>query len=57
MSQNCFVENTILWKRINRHGSHHTMVVTPQALTEMLLIEVHINVLFGHEGQNKPRKD
>ena len=32
------------------------MVVTPQALTERLLTEVHGNVLYGHEGQYKTKE-
>jgi hypothetical protein len=37
MSQNCFVVNNILWKRITRHGGQHNEVITHKALAERLI--------------------
>ncbi len=53
LSHNCFVENNVLWKRINRHNGQQTVVAKIKALTEQLLSEIHGNVLFSHEGQYK----
>jgi hypothetical protein len=44
MSQNCYVDNNILWERITRNGGQHTVVVKPKALSERLRNEVHRNI-------------
>jgi hypothetical protein len=44
-----------LWKRINRHSGQNTKV-TPKALIERLLSEVHGYALFGHESQDKTKE-
>jgi hypothetical protein len=32
LSHSCFVENNVLWKRINRHNGEHKGVVKPKSL-------------------------
>jgi hypothetical protein len=40
---------------MKRHNGQHTVIVVPKAPTEKVLSEVHGNILFGHEGQYKPK--
>ena len=56
MAKKCFIDNEILWKRIDRHGGQHTVIVLPRSLTQKLIEEVHGNVMYGHEGQYKTKE-
>ena len=56
MVKKCFIDNEILWKRIDRHGGQHTVIVLPNSLTKKLIKEVHGNVMYGHEGQYKTKE-
>ena len=56
MAKKCFIDNEILWKRIDRHGGQHTVIVLPNSLTQKLIKEVHGNVMYGHEGQYKTKE-
>jgi transposase InsO family protein len=56
IAKKCFIDNEILWKRIDRHGGQHTVIVLPKSLTQKLIKEVHGNVMYGHEGQYKTKE-
>ena len=45
MAKKCFIDNETLWKRIERHGGEHTVIVLPSSLTQKLIREVHGNVM------------
>ena len=56
MAKKCFIDNKIIWKRIERHGGQHTVIILPKSLTQKLVKEVHGNVMYGHEGQYKTKE-
>ena len=56
IAKTCFIENKILWRRIERHGSKNTVIMVPKAITNQLIKEVHGNVMYGHEGQFKTKE-
>ena len=56
IAKTCFIENKILWRRIERHGSKNTVIMVPKAITNQLITEVHGNVMYGHEGQFKTKE-
>ena len=56
ISKTFFIENKILWRRIERHGAKNTVIMVPTAITEQLISEVHGNVMYGHERQFKTKE-
>ena len=55
-AENCFIENNILWKRLDRNGTQTTVIVVPSAIVKQLMAEVHGNIMYGHEGQYKTKE-
>ena len=53
----CFLENDILWRRINKvNGIPRTVLVVPQSLRDSLIQEAHGTMLSGHEGITKTKE-
>ena len=55
-AENCFIENDILWKRVDRNGTQTTVIVVPASIVKQLMSEVHGNIMYGHEGQYKTKE-
>ena len=55
-ANSCFIENGILWKRLDRNGSQSTVIVIPASIVKQLISEVHGNIMYGHEGQYKTKE-
>ena len=57
IGQECFLENGILWRRINKtEGLPRTVLVVPTSLRDSLIQEAHGNMLSGHEGIAKTKE-
>jgi hypothetical protein len=50
MSNDCFVLNGVVWKRLGANLQHHSMLLVPQHLIKQILSEVHGHFLSGHFG-------
>ena len=57
IAPSCFLEDNILWRRLQRHGAPaRTVLVVPKALTNELIHETHGAILAGHEGITKTKE-
>ena len=56
IAKSCYIENKILWRRIERNGSKNTVIMVPKSITNQLISEVHGNIMYGHEGQFKTKE-
>ena len=56
IAKTCFIENNILWKRIDRNGTKNTVKVIPKSITTKLITEVDGNSMYRHEGQYKKKE-
>ena len=53
----CFLEDNILWRRINKmEGVPRTVLVVPTPLRDSLVREAHGTMLSGHEGVAKTKE-
>ena len=58
VGHNCFIENDIVWHRLNRYDSQLRMVLLlPQSLATTIVSKPHGQLLTGHNGiaQTKER--
>ena len=39
MAKKCFIDNEIMWKRIERHGGQQAVIVHPNSLTQNIIKE------------------
>jgi len=57
IAKQCFLEDGILWRRLNRHDApNRTVLVVPTALVDQLIHETHGALLAGHEGIAKSKE-
>ena len=56
IAKSCYIENKILWRRIERNGSKKTVIMVPKSITKQLIAEVHGNIMYRHEGQFKTKE-
>jgi hypothetical protein len=57
VSKECFLENDILWRRMNKNeGLPRTVLVVPVSLQNDLISEAHGSMLSGHEGISKTKE-
>ena len=56
-SNNCFLENGVLWRRIKRpHEPSRVVLFLPQHLVREVLEEAHGSLLSGHDGTLKTKE-
>ena len=57
VSKECFLENDILWRRMDKNeGLPRTVLVVPVSLQNDLISEAHGSMLSGHEGISKTKE-
>jgi len=57
IAPSCFLEDSILWRRIRRHDAPaRTVLVVPAAAVDQLVHEAHTSPLAGHEGVTKTKE-
>ena len=56
MAKECFFENNILWRRLNRHESPRTFLCVPSCLGDQLVQQAHGHLLVGHNGMKKTKE-
>jgi transposase InsO family protein len=57
IAPSCFIEDSILWRRIRRHDAPaRTVLVVPATLVDELVHEAHNSPLAGHEGVTKTKE-
>ena len=56
ISKSCFLDNGLLWRRLQRHGKQSTVLVTPASLREKIITETHGTLMTGHESTNKTKE-
>ena len=56
MSQECFVLNGVVWRRLNANHQHRSVLMVPQHLIPDILHEAHGHFLAGHFGISKTKE-
>ncbi len=56
MSQDCFVFNGVVWKRLGLNQQNRSVLLVPQHLIKEILAESHGHLLAGHFGVNKTKQ-
>jgi hypothetical protein len=55
MSQDCFVLDGVVWKRLGAQHQHRSVLLVPQHLIPDILHEAHGHLLSGHFGVSKTK--
>ncbi len=56
-SNDCFIEDDIIWRRIKRQFEPSRVVIfLPASLTQQALVDAHGNELVGHDGIYKTKE-
>ncbi len=55
MSNDCFVLNGVVWKRLGANLQHRSVLLVPQHLIKQILAEAHGHFLSGHFGISKTK--
>ena len=56
MSQECFVLNRVVWRRLGANYQHRSVLLVPQHLIPDILHEAHGHFLAGHFGISKTKE-
>ncbi len=56
MSQECFVLNGVVWRRLGANHQHRSVLLVPQHLIPDILHEAHGHFLAGHFGISKTKE-
>jgi hypothetical protein len=56
MSQDCFVLDGVVWKRLGANQQHRSVLLVPQLLIPEILHEAHGHLLAGHFGVTKTKQ-
>ena len=56
MSQDCFVLDGVVWKRLGANLQHRSVLLVPQHLIPEILHEAHGHLLAGHFGVTKTKQ-
>ncbi len=56
MSQDCFVLDGVIWKRLGANQQHRSVLLVPQHLIPEILHEAHGHLLAGHFGVTKTKQ-
>ncbi len=56
MSQECFVLNGVVWRRLGANYQHRSVLLVPQHLIPDILHEAHGHFLAGHFGISKTKE-
>jgi hypothetical protein len=56
MSQECFVLNGVVWRRLGANHQHRSVLLVPQHLIPNILHEAHGHFLAGHFGISKTKE-
>ena len=57
IAPSCFIEDSILWRRVHRFNTPpRTVLVVPATLVDNLVHETHTSQLAGHEGVTKTKE-
>jgi Integrase zinc binding domain len=56
MSQDCFVLDGVVWKRLGANQQHRSVLLVPQHLIPEILHEAHGHLLAGHFGITKTKQ-
>jgi len=56
MSQDCFVLDGVVWKRLGANQQHRSVLLVPQHLIPEILHEAHGHLLAGHFGVTKTKQ-
>lgn len=57
MAKKCFIDNEILWKRIDRHGGQHTVIVLPNSLTQNSSRRFMAMSCMGMKDNTRPKRE
>ena len=56
LAKECFFENDVLWRRLNRYEIPRTVLCVPRVMAEALVKEAHGHLLVGHNGMKKTKE-
>jgi hypothetical protein len=56
IAYSCFTDGGILWKRITRNGKQKTVIDTPKSMRYKIILDMHSDVMIGHENKNKTKE-
>jgi transposase InsO family protein len=56
LAKECFFENDVLWRRLNRYEIPRTVLCVPRVMADDLVKEAHGHLLVGHNGMKKTKE-
>ena len=56
LAKECFFENDILWRRLNRFGYPRTVLCLPSCFADEVVQNAHGQLMTGHNGMSKTKE-